>query len=944
MRSTSNRHWPAHRLYTLSLFLLLIVAGGAAVAPGASDGLIAAYSFDEGSGSTLADESGNGNSGSISGASWTTAGKTGGALSFDGVNDWVTIADSAVLDATRAITLEAWVKPSAAGPQWRTVLFKQHGAGMAYSLYASEDTNRPVGQVNVDDVERNAPGAPLALNGWTHLAATYDDATLRLYVNGTLASSLSVNGSIPASTGPLRIGGNSVWNEWFAGQIDDVRIYNRALTATELKADLSTPVRPGNQSDNSAPSPPTGLSASAQTPTSITLSWNGSNDNVGVAGYGRYRSGSLDSNGAGTSYTFSGLNCGSSYSFAVDAYDAAGNRSPQATVSAATSPCATPAGIGLVASYSFDAGAGSTLVDASGNGNTGTISGASWTSTGKTGGALAFDGSNDWVTIADSAVLDATRALTLEAWVKPTASGPRWRTVLFKEHGKGMAYSLYTSERTSRPVGQVNVDNVERNALGAPLPLNAWTHLASTYDGGTLRLYVNGTLTSTLSINGSLPASTGALRMGGNSIWPEWFAGQLDDVRVYNRALTGAELQSDMNKPVSTTTTTPSAPSDTQKPSAPIGLARTVQSATSVTLSWNPATDNVSVAGYGVYRGGTLVWSGSGTSYTVTGLSCGSSYSFAVDAYDAAGNRSAQSAPVSASTSACPQPTPRRRLRRRRLRRLRLRLGRRICGWTRMVVAAAGALSGAAYSDAAACASFNAAYQAASAGDLVQVTAGTYPSQDISPKPSASAPAVVIEAAAGATVVVKELDITASWLTLRNMTVQPVAGRNNYDKIIDINHGSRQVTLDNVDLDGRINGVRQVRDGLGISGDTDYVTVKNSDLCCIQDQKLIQIQTYGTSVQNRHLTLSRNTIHDDWQTDSSKHLECLWLEGISDFLLDGNHFCDCALNAIIANADEGGTYANWTITNNVFEAADTGVGGIPPDIDACAAHTPRRTG
>ena len=53
--------------------------------------------------------------------------------------------------------------------------------------------------------------------------------------------------------------------------------------------------------------------------------------------------------------------------------------------------------------------------------------------------------------------------------------------------------------------------------------------------------------------------------------------------------------------------------------------------------------------------------------------------------------------------------------------------------------------------------------------------------------------------------------------------------------------------------------------------------------------------------------------------------------------LDGNHFYDCALNAILANADEGGTYANWTITNNVFEAADTGVGGIPPDIDGCAA-------
>ncbi len=249
--------------------------------------------------------------------------------------------------------------------------------------------------------------------------------------------------------------------------------------------------------------------------------------------------------------------------------------------------------------------------------------------------------------------------------------------------------------------------------------------------------------------------------------------------------------------------------------------------------------------------------------------------------------------------------------------------------------------SAVAYSDAAACASLNAAYQAAAAGDLVLVTTGTYQDQSINPKSSAASPAVVIEAAAGATVTVKELQITAAWLTLRNMTVMPVAGRGENDKIIDINHGTRHLTFDNVDLDGRINGVRQVRDGLGISGDTDYVTVRNSDICCIQDHKLIQIQTYGTSIQNRHLTFSGNTIHDDPQSSSTVHLECLWLEGISDFVLEGNHFWDCALNAIIANADEGGTYANWTIINNVFEDADAGVGGVPPDFDACASTHPK---
>jgi hypothetical protein len=71
---------------------------------------------------------------------------------------------------------------------------------------------------------------------------TYDGAVLRLYVNGAQAGSLSHAGVIPASTGVLRLGGNSIWAEWFAGVLDDVRIYDRALTAAEIQRDMQTPV------------------------------------------------------------------------------------------------------------------------------------------------------------------------------------------------------------------------------------------------------------------------------------------------------------------------------------------------------------------------------------------------------------------------------------------------------------------------------------------------------------------------------------------------------------------------------------------------------------------------------------------------------------------------------------------------------------------------------
>jgi hypothetical protein len=80
----------------------------------------------------------------------------------------------------------------------------------------------------------------------------------------------------------------------------------------------------------------------------------------------------------------------------------------------------------------------------------------------------------------------------------------------------------------------------------SPLPLNAWTYLATTYDGATLRLYVNGMEVGSQAGGGSIQVSTGRLRIGGNAIWGEWFAGWIDAVRICNRALGRAEIQANM--------------------------------------------------------------------------------------------------------------------------------------------------------------------------------------------------------------------------------------------------------------------------------------------------------------------------------------------------------------------------------------------------------------
>jgi hypothetical protein len=209
---------------------------------GSKTGLVAAYGFNEGKEAEAMDASGMGNTGMIFNAV-RVDGHSGGGLAFNGFDTFVRVPHSGSLNLTSGMTLEAWVKP-ASNTHHSSVILKQHAVGgYTWLLYASDTAAATETSVQTQAGAFNTlDGAALAVGAWSHLAATYDGATYRLYINGSQVASVAASGTIQTSTLPLFIGGNIPFGDFFEGVVDDVRIYNRALSAAQIATDMSTPV------------------------------------------------------------------------------------------------------------------------------------------------------------------------------------------------------------------------------------------------------------------------------------------------------------------------------------------------------------------------------------------------------------------------------------------------------------------------------------------------------------------------------------------------------------------------------------------------------------------------------------------------------------------------------------------------------------------------------
>jgi hypothetical protein len=312
----------------LALVVIVTCLGIPAAASSAGDSaLVAAYSFDEGSGAVLHDTSGNGHDGAITNPDWT-AGQNGGALSFDGTSASVDLGALGTF-YQQGFTLEAWVKKSSTKKDVGVVGTWAGSGPMIWVDHLGGDYQLTLGGSLSSYLDT---GIQPVVGQWQHVAATFDGTTARFYVDGSQVASRAVAGSV-GSSNLWRIGayGGSAGN-FFDGLLDDVRIYSRPLSATELQGDMAQPVP---APDTLPPSAPGQLVASG-TFGEAGLSWQAATDNVGVTRYDVHRSTTSGfsptvanrvGTTAGTSYADTGLAAGTYY-YLVLAQDAAGNAGP----------------------------------------------------------------------------------------------------------------------------------------------------------------------------------------------------------------------------------------------------------------------------------------------------------------------------------------------------------------------------------------------------------------------------------------------------------------------------------------------------------------------------------------------------------------------------------------------------------------------------------------
>ncbi len=542
-----------------------------ALVRGAEPNLIAHWQLDEGSGIVAYDSAGN-NDGNIVGATWTS-GQINGALTFDGVDDYVDVGDpidgSLDFGAGRDFSLSVWFKTSMPLSERGFFVCKRaYGILPGYDFYIH--SGMIFARICDDTYGPDARTTELFNDGlWHHATAVYDrDGVITIYVDGiikaTSGGSIASLGSVDNSE-PFTIGdrNDSSHHYYFEGNLDDVRVYDKALSAEQVYEvylmGLPAYDRVVSIMEDVLAEKEESLDASLARIGMEWLAYDAMEEMLASGDYGDLKKGDIvkarqeihiaiqhqQQSADALEKSIKGL---------YDALTALGWE-PEPEPNEPNEPDPN-----LVSHWKFDEGSGTIAYDSASNNHGILVNGPMWSS-GRFDGALGFDGVDDYVAVGDQDSLDfsANESFSISVWFKTFSSEPgpivhkrRWQAYpiygIYKEgytlmiSGNGTLYFPIedTSDKALSVNGQTTVNG------------NVWHFAAAVRDtsAGKLYLYLDG-VPDTLPVTDSTVSTletTQPLEIGKmHSVSPgplyHYFHGDIDDVRIYNRALSAMEIQ-----------------------------------------------------------------------------------------------------------------------------------------------------------------------------------------------------------------------------------------------------------------------------------------------------------------------------------------------------------------------------------------------------------------
>ena len=505
--------------------------------PGTATDLVADYKFA----GDANDATQFGNHAAVNGASPAKDrfGYAANAYSFAGAES-ITADNSVQLNSDNT-TISFWVNVNELPAQGEAYLLSNGGWQERWKISVPPH-GKPVFTTNyeggISDMD-SGDGNALPVGEWRHVAMVHDGLKDKIFINGALANEKDVVGALHATKHPLGIGYNPIdGDNYFNGSIDEVQIYNRALSNTEIAdlyaAQAATPV------------------FNADPVANYTFTGN-ANDETVFHNNAQVRGAQLGDDRFGKAnkaYAFNGLSD---------------------EVTAANSPQ-------LNSDYT----------------------------------SVSF-----WANVAELPATGEAFVMSFGGWQE------RWKISL-PPHGK----PVWTTNNSS---GISDMDSGDGNTL-AP---GVWKHLVFVHDGTKDLIYMDGAQVAEKNVSGTMNSTTYPLGIGYNPIDnANYFNGSLDEVQIYNRALSAAEILALYNLQSQAPAVT-----DTEAPTAPLNLEAAVLF-TNVSLSWWPATDNVGVMAYNLYQDGEKILTTEGTTADLTNLPPQTVISFGVSAVDAEGNES----------------------------------------------------------------------------------------------------------------------------------------------------------------------------------------------------------------------------------------------------------------------------------------------------------------